>query len=91
METSPRRVGRHDGWRKAAVIALVLATAVTVLYWPVRHFEFISIDDNEFGYENPLVWDGLSAKSLTLAVTTFHAAYWIPLTCARACGPALSS
>lgn len=58
--------------------ALFLVTAG--VFWPARHYPFISIDDPLYVTGNTIVSAGLTATGLGWALTTFHAANWHPLT-----------
>jgi Tfp pilus assembly protein PilF len=54
---------------------------MTVLvYAPVRHFDFVEIDDPVYVRENAHVAGGLTWEGVSWAFTSTHAAYWIPLT-----------
>jgi len=61
-------------------IGLVLAVATMVVYAQVVGHQFISLDDNTYIRENPIVARGLSFSGVAWAFTTFHAANWHPLT-----------
>ncbi len=65
-------------WVVGLAVALV---AVTVwVYAPVRHFDFVEIDDPAYVSENPHIASGLTGEAVTWAFTRMHAAYWLPLT-----------
>jgi protein O-mannosyl-transferase len=66
-------------WR-ALAIGAVLVVALLAVYAPVRHFDFVEVDDPSYVRENPHVTQGLTGESLRWAFTNRHAAYWIPLT-----------
>ena len=59
-------------------MALVAATAI--VYAPVRHHEFVNLDDPQYVTGNPWVARGLSGPGLRWAFTTGHAGNWHPLT-----------
>src|SRR6185503_5050003 len=61
-------------------IAIALALVTLAVYWPVRHFEYINYDDQDYAYENAHVTRGLSADGVRWAFTTGFAANWHPLT-----------
>ncbi len=62
------------------IICQVLALFCVAIYGQVRRFEFISLDDGSYVYENPNVIGGLSGHALRWAFTTFHSTNWHPLT-----------
>ncbi len=62
------------------IAALVLATAVMAVYWPVARHGFSSFDDTLYITENRQVRSGLTAASVRWALTTRHAGNWHPLT-----------
>lgn len=66
---------RPDFW-----ICLALLGASLAVYAPVRHFDFVNLDDLEFVRDNPHVRDGLTANSLAWAFTSGESANWFPLT-----------
>ncbi len=62
------------------VLPLVLAALVVAVFWQVGEHEFVNVDDNLYIYENPVVLRGLTPEGVSWAFTTFHAAYWHPVT-----------
>ena len=62
------------------VVALLLTIATVAVYFPVRQFEFIQVDDPAYVTENPMVTRGLTLEGVTWALTATHAANWHPLT-----------
>ncbi len=64
-----------DYWLCAALVAITLA-----VYWQVRAFGFVIVDDQGYVQKNPHVLGGLSAESIRWAFTTFSQANWHPLT-----------
>ncbi len=73
----------HTSVRLPFLILLVLTVAVFSVYWPVRDFDFVALDDNLYVTENPYVIKGLTAEGLRWAFDfkdlTFYS-YWQPLT-----------
>jgi tetratricopeptide (TPR) repeat protein len=65
---------------RAAFLALALALAVAVLYWPSTDFDYVNIDDHEYTCFNPAVAGGLNGENLAGAFTTIPAGFWMPLT-----------
>ncbi len=70
-------------WNVFMSLALVIATVV--VYLPVRHHEFVNLDDDAFVSENPNIQDGLTWRSVRWALTAGlthderNADYWRPL------------
>jgi hypothetical protein len=65
---------------RRAFIILALAVLTAVAYAPVRHFDFVQLDDPAYVLENPVVSRGLTLDGLRWAFTTGHAANWHPVT-----------
>src|SRR5262249_44245144 len=61
-------------------ICLALAVITFGLYAGVRQFEFISLDDTDYGPENPLIRKGLSQEGIKGAFTGRVVGNWHPLT-----------
>jgi protein O-mannosyl-transferase len=62
------------------LIAAALAAATLAVYGQVIRHQFISLDDDLYIRDNPMVGGGLTLKGIAWAFTTFHAANWHPLT-----------
>jgi protein O-mannosyl-transferase len=62
-----------------AVCAILMLATLAVYAQTFRH-GYVSYDDDQYFYENPMVRAGLSAKSMAWAFTTFYFANWHPLT-----------
>lgn len=71
----PRR--RAPAWWTAAVAAALVVLTLSV-FAPVRHFDFVEMDDPSYVFENSQVLGGLTAQSVAWAFTTGHAGYWMP-------------
>jgi type IV pilus biogenesis/stability protein PilW len=61
-------------------VYLTLALTTLVVYWQVRHHDFIDFDDNLYVYRNSHVKAGLKLEELVWAFTEAHAYNWHPLT-----------
>ena len=61
------------------VIYLCLALITVVVYWPVRHFDFVYYDDPQYITENPDVQHGTTLRTLAWAFTT-PLDLWMPVT-----------
>src|SRR5262245_32410005 len=84
-------VGRPKGaaWRgvvsartlsRDASLALLLALVTAVLYWPVRGYDFVNLDDVDYVRRNAPVLAGLTPASVRWAFTTLWTSFWMPLT-----------
>lgn len=68
------------------VICLFLAALTVIIFWPVRHFEFLGLDDHVYVSGNPHIRDGLTLNGLKWAFgadlffQSENADYWQPLT-----------
>lgn len=69
------RAAQSDLW-----LFVALALVTFAVYAPVAGHQFISLDDDLYIRENPMVNGGLTFSGLGWAFTTFHAANWHPLT-----------
>jgi Flp pilus assembly protein TadD len=66
--------------RPELLIAVALAAVTLAVYGQVATHQFISLDDDLYIRDNPMVNAGWSLKGIAWAFTTFHAANWHPLT-----------
>jgi tetratricopeptide (TPR) repeat protein len=64
------------------LLAVVLVLVTMALYWPVRRYGFLNLDDPAFVTENPHVQGGLSWEGVKWAfqLTQGQVDYWHPLT-----------
>jgi protein O-mannosyl-transferase len=58
----------------------VLILSTLLVFWQVRHFDFVNYDDKVYIYENPHVLNGLTRSGVTWAFTSCYLGYWQPLT-----------
>ncbi|MDM8554366.1 tetratricopeptide repeat protein [Desulfococcaceae bacterium HSG7] len=66
--------------RPDIIIAFGLTVITLAVYWQVRSYEFINLDD-AYITENPYFQAGLTTESIKRAfTTTMQAGYWLPLT-----------
>ena len=61
------------------VCGLLIATNLIIYAQTIRH-DFINLDDDVYVVGNRILHDGMSARMIQWAFTTFHAANWHPLT-----------
>lgn len=62
------------------IAACVLSFATAALYWPITSYGFITLDDNEYIYENPNVINGLTWHGFRAAWVRNVVGHWHPLT-----------
>ncbi len=72
--------GREVKIYNKLLICFFLITAILIIFWQVKDFDFINLDDLQYVTENPPVQSGLSLKGIAWAFTTTHASNWHPLT-----------
>ena len=80
MQGGPSTTRLFARGRSELLISLMLILAIAAVYYPVRHYEFISLDDGLYVTANDRVQQGLSIEGLKWAFTTDHAGFWIPMT-----------
>jgi tetratricopeptide (TPR) repeat protein len=68
------------GARGNAWIYVVLFLATFFVYAPVRHFDFVTLDDPEDVSANPYVRSGLTKPGIEWALTSGEDSNWFPLT-----------
>ena len=61
-------------------IYLVLALTTTAVFYQVCTYDFFSIDDGEYVYENPNIQGGITSEAIKWAFTVGYASNWHPLT-----------
>lgn len=66
--------------RRLFISAAVLAASITVIYLPVRSYDFVKFDDPQYVQANDMVRQGLTAQSVRWALAATDPAYWHPLT-----------
>src|SRR5579884_1832328 len=64
----------------SALVSLILAVLVSFAFARVLGSGFVSYDDGDYVYGNPVVVRGLSFTGIRWAFSHFHAANWHPLT-----------
>src|SRR5438477_9372601 len=65
---------------RGSLVALGLFVLVLAVYWPVRGYEFLDLDDPDNVSGNLMVLNGLTPDGLFQAARTSHPDYWRPLT-----------
>ena len=69
------RWAAHPGW-----VALLLAAATALVYYPVVRWQFVNLDDPLYVSSNTHVQKGLTLEGLSWALSTGHGGNWHPLT-----------
>jgi tetratricopeptide (TPR) repeat protein len=70
---------------RQVLVSLALVIATMGVYLPVRHYQFVNLDDDEFVTENPNIQRGLTWQSVHWALTAGlthrdpNTDYWRPL------------
>jgi hypothetical protein len=75
----PAQAARSLG-RSELLMGAALAVATLAVYGQVVSHQFISLDDDVYIRDNPMVAGGLTLKGIAWAFTTFHDSNWHPLT-----------
>ena len=66
--------------RRAGLLALLLGAITLGVFAPVRHFEFIELDDPEYVSANAVVQQGFTLAGIKWAFQPGHSGNWHPLT-----------
>lgn len=72
----------HDSFLSGRNLYIILGLTIgcLLLYGQTIGFDFITLDDGGYVFENRMVLHGLSTESIRWAFTTFEQANWHPLT-----------
>lgn len=62
------------------VVVALLTVANLAVFFQVRHFGFVNLDDSIYVYQNAMTLKGLTAAGTEWAFSGFHASNWHPLT-----------
>ena len=77
----PQTGAERGSWFSGpAGIGLLLALVTLVVYWPVVHCGFLSLDDPYYFADNPHILSGLKGSNIVWAFTTGYVSNWHPLT-----------
>jgi Flp pilus assembly protein TadD len=66
--------------KQILTVCLLLAAATFAVFWQVRLYDFVNLDDKMYIVENRHVLSGLTIDGVKWAFTSFHASNWHPLT-----------
>jgi tetratricopeptide (TPR) repeat protein len=61
------------------LLGLVLIAGTLACYWPVRHDDYVNLDDWVYVYDNPIVERGLTWEGVKWAFTSVDGGNWHPL------------
>ena len=65
---------------RKTIVCLALLVLTLAVFWQVRHFDFVNLDDKMYIHENHHVLSGLTVDGVKWAFTSFYASNWHPLT-----------
>lgn len=74
------RVQTAAAFRGERCITPLLIVIALIVFWPVQHHGFLTLDDDAYVYDNPHVTTGLTAANISWALTATHAYNWHPVT-----------
>jgi tetratricopeptide (TPR) repeat protein len=60
------------------IVAILIVTAA--VYWPVRSYDFVSVDDPIYATDNPFLRGGVTWSAVPATLTSTYAHFWHPLT-----------
>src|SRR5689334_19132536 len=66
--------------RRELLVCFLLVAAVAVVFWPVRSYPFVLLDDQAYVRDNPIVSKGLTAEGVAYAFAGVTEGNWHPLT-----------
>ncbi len=75
-----KRAGASGDRRQVLLICLLLALAVALVYGPVRQFQFLNYDDQDYITENKFVRQRLTWEMVNWAFRHSYSSNWHPLT-----------
>lgn len=58
----------------------VLAFGTLAVYSPVRHYNFLNYDDDDYVSDNPHVMGGFNRENIVYSIAHFHSNNWHPVT-----------
>jgi hypothetical protein len=70
-------------WRnriRTLLLCIALAATTFIAFAGVSRCDFVNYDDDFYITSNEPVWEGLNARSISWAFTTYHMGNWHPLT-----------
>jgi hypothetical protein len=73
-------MGKKENKNRPVLICLVLAITAFAVFYQVHSFEFITLDDPHYVFNNPNVQAGINLQTIKWALTTNTVGNWHPLT-----------
>jgi protein O-mannosyl-transferase len=70
----------HPDFAKSLLICIFITASLLTIYMQALQHEFINYDDNEYVFENRLVQQGLTPKTILKAFSVETAGNWHPIT-----------
>ncbi len=67
-------------WLTRLIICLALGLGTLAVYAPVRHYQFLNYDDDDYVSDNPHVLGGFTRENVAYSFAHFHASNWHPVT-----------
>ena len=64
---------------RAVLFGFALALGTLACYWPVQHYDYVSLDDNLYVTQAPLVQAGITGPGFKWAFTSVECGNWNPL------------
>ncbi|HEU5396803.1 MAG TPA: tetratricopeptide repeat protein, partial [Verrucomicrobiae bacterium] len=71
---------RRRDFSRLLIVALLLAAATVIVYWPAREGGFVGYDDPGYYSQNAHVLGGFTTANIRWAFTNFETANWHPVT-----------
>jgi len=66
--------------KQKLIIYIVLTVVTLAVFWQLKQFDFVNIDDEVYVTQNVNIQSGITLERLQWAFTTTHAEFWHPLT-----------
>src|SRR5215472_7375384 len=66
--------------RHAVGVCIFLIVITCAVFGQTIRYDFVSFDDNEYVYENPIITRGLTVEGVLYAFSGKHSGNWHPLT-----------
>lgn len=66
--------------KRTIIVCVILASVTLAVFWPVRHQQFVNLDDDIYVTDNPHVVTGLNWQNVRWAFTATRGAHWFPMT-----------
>src|ERR1700729_4471647 len=77
VDASDRKSDRER--RPARLVGMALALGTLACYWPVRNYDYVSLDDPLYVSQEPMVRGGLTWEGVRWAFRSVRGGNWHPL------------